>query len=300
MKWQLVFAASLVLAACSSNSAQPGDGGSNDASIPADLASTDLYGCQDPLNERPDGGACLTSVSGHVVSEADKPLNSTLISVCGDICFYGRTVSDGTFVALIKDHVVLDHYAIEVHGRPDRASWYQPLPQLTSDTLAISVPLVSPLLPATGPAIALDDSAQTIVSGDATLILAANTQVQLDVEDVELMPLGSQLRVLTVSPALLAKLPFVDAAHPPDALFAFAPFEVVFSQKAQVTFANTASLPALAAVDIFSMRGYVANLPPAGVNDRVAGAHVSADGTKIVMDAGEGVTTLTWLALVKK
>jgi hypothetical protein len=196
--------------------------------------------------------------------------------------------------------VVLDHYAIEVHGRPDRASWYQPLPQLTSDTLAISVPLVSPLLPATGPAIALDDSAQTIVSGDATLILAANTQVQLDVEDVELMPLGSQLRVLTVSPALLAKLPFVDAAHPPDALFAFAPFEVVFSQKAQVTFANTASLPALAAVDIFSMRGYVANLPPAGVNDRVAGAHVSADGTKIVMDAGEGVTTLTWLALVKK
>src|SRR4051812_10335392 len=105
MKWMLLLITPFVVGACGSSPAQSSDGGS-DAAVPSDLASTDLYGCQDPPGQRPDGGACLTMVSGQVVGEANAPLDSILISVCGESCFYGRTAKDGNFVALIKDHIL--------------------------------------------------------------------------------------------------------------------------------------------------------------------------------------------------
>lgn len=291
-RWMMALA--LTLLGCGDSGARS-DGG--DAAL-ADLGATDLYGCQDP--DGPDGGSCLTSVSGQIVDEAGAPLDGILVSVCGDACFFGRTAQDGRFVTFIKERLIPSTYAVEVHGRPDRAPFYARLPALTGDTVTLIAPLVLPLLPATGPAIRLDESAQTITEGDVTLELAAGTKLELDVEDVAMLPLGAQLRTLNASAALRTRLAFVDATRPPDLLFGFAPFEVIFSQKARVTFANTAQLPANAAVDVLSQRGLLSGTPPAAGFDRVAGAHVSADGTKIVMDAGEGVTTLTWLALVKK
>jgi hypothetical protein len=289
----------LVFLGCGASGAQPADGG-GDLGVSSDLASSDLAGCNDPENQRPDGGVCLVSVSGKVVDEAGQPLPMTLVSICGDICFYGHAGADGTFVAPIKDHILYDRYAIEVHGRPDRASYYARLPPLSGETLDLPAPLVLPLLPATGPAFLTDKSQQDVSQGDITVHVAAGTDVMLDVEDVVNLPAGAQLRVLAPSPSLKAQLPFVDPAQPLDALYGFAPFEVIFSVKTPVEFKNSAALPANAAVDVLSQRGLLSGTPPAGNFQRVAGAHVSADGTKIVMDAGEGVTTLTWLALVKK
>jgi hypothetical protein len=95
-------------------------------------------------------------------------------------------------------------------------------------------------------------------------------------------------------------LPFVDSGSPPAVLYACSPFEVRFSQKARITFTNSAGLPAGAEVDVQAMGGLLSSSPPAGNFTSVAVAHVSGDGKLIVMDPGEGVLGLTWISLRKK
>ena len=94
--------------------------------------------------------------------------------------------------------------------------------------------------------------------------------------------------------------PFIDPAASPGALFALSPFEVAFSQKAALQFANGQGWPAGSAVDVEAMGGLIGGEPPAGNFTRVAAAHVSADGKTISTDAGEGVLGLTWVSLRRR
>ncbi len=205
--------------------------GGSDAKSHADLAMPDLAPtpCVDP--DPPDGSVCGVPVSGAVVDENGGAVAALTVSVCAGQCFYGTTESDGQFTVVPDLHIRLSDYALELHGRPNRVSYYTPLPTGNGVALVYATPLPLPLLPASGPEIAGDNSAQTLTSGDLTLTLAAGTKVLFDVEDYG-VPGGHQLRVLSI--AQPTSLPFVDASAPPAALYACAPFETAFAAKASL------------------------------------------------------------------
>jgi hypothetical protein len=274
------------LVGCGATSASP------DAAAPLDFG----LGCGDMGG--PDGAVCLASVSGQLVDESGAPIAGMLLSVCAGDCFFGKSGSDGRFTVMVGKPLFVDQFALLTHARPDKASYYTRLPPLVGDTATYGAPITVPTLPASGPMISLDGGvAQTVSSGDVTLRLAANTTIMIDVEDFDILPLGGELRVLKADPA---KLPLVDPGPTPNALYGFEPFEVLFTPPAQLSFANTSNLPAGAAVDVQRMPGLIGGTPPAGGFVHAANAHVSADGTRIDFDPGEGIGSLTWIALVKK
>ena len=247
--------------------------------------------CSDP--DPAPGSVCPVEVRGHVVDEAGAPIDSLVVSVCAGLCFFGSTDAQGAFAVTPDAHILVDSYALELHGRPDRISYYTPLPR--GDTpLAFTAALPLPRLPTSGVAILGDGTAQTVVGGDVTLAIGSGTKALFDVEDFGIAH-GHDLRVLSI--ATPASLPFVDAAHPPRALWALAPFETGFSAKVPVTLANTTAIAAGTAVELKVMGGLVLDAPPAGHLVHAAFAHVSADGKTISTDPGEGIVELTFIAL---
>jgi hypothetical protein len=299
MRLASLFALALAAAGCGdSGQSGPLDEGVRDLASAADAGVADLQQVCGPPST--DAGVCLNTVSGKLVDESGAGLPNIVTSVCAVACYFGMTGADGTFVNPVYQVLDPPYYAFEAHGRPDRAGFYMRLPPLGGLTAAYSAPLLLPSLPATGPAIVLDQSAQTLISGDVTLLLASGTKVMISVEDVVLGDHGRQFRALTVSPP--SKMAFVDAASPPDALYGFAPFEALFSQKTPLTFRNSSGIPANAAVDVLELGGLLGptTMPPAGNFTKVATAHVTADGMNVVMDGGQGVNGLTWIALRKQ
>jgi hypothetical protein len=284
--------ACFLVAACtgSGNGTSP----AADLGAPADLRPP----CFDP-NGFPDGAVCPASVSGRVVDGAGAPVPDLVVTYCADGCFFGKTGADGRFTVAVDEHVLLGRYALLLHGRPDRASYYWHVPPFAGSRFEAPAPLPLLALPADGPLIALDGSAQTVTTPEGvTLALDAGTGVQLDVEDFAAGDAGRRLRALRVDPP--ARLAFVDASAPPAALWGFGPFEVVFSKPARVGFPNTTGLAAGTAVDFLGQRGLASMAPPAGDLAPVATGAVSADGQRVEMDAGQGVTTLTWIAIRRR
>ena len=126
------------------------------------------------------------------------------------------------------------------------------------------------------------------------------------VEDVTAGPVGSQFRALAVPQSAWQQ--FVPAETAALALYALAPFEATFREqgaktkaKAQLSFVNTTGLPPSAAVEVMILGSYYVeqSLPP-GTFGPAALGHVSVDGTRIMLDDGEGVEYLSWLALREK
>ena len=286
MRWCIV--AALLVTGCGEATPM-----SPDLSV-ADLA---LGMCNDPAGLEPEGGVCVLTVSGTVVDSAGAPVPNLVMSVCAVACFFGKTAADGSFAVMVDSHIVEGDFALLIHARPGYASYYTRLPAQAGDTLAYASPLPLYALPASGPSIKTDRTAQTLTAGDVTLTIAAGTSVQFDVEDVLAGAVGKELRPVAIPDP--RKLPFIDPAAPPDALYGFSPFEVTFSQPVTLTFKNAAGLPAGAQVDVQAMGGLLTGPPPAGNFTTVATAHVSTDGLTIAMDPGQGVTALTWVALRK-
>ena len=247
--------------------------------------------CNDP--DPPAGSVCPVEVRGRVVDENDAPIDALVVSVCAGLCFFGATDAQGTFSVTPDAHIVVDSYALELHGRPSRISYYTPLPA-GGTALSYGTALPLPKLPASGTAIVGDGTAQSVVGGDITLAIGAGTKALFNVEDFGIEH-GHDLRVVSI--ANPASLPFVDAAHPPRALWALAPFETGFSAKVPVTLANTTALAAGTAVELKVMGGLVLDAPPAGHLAHAAFGHVSADGKTITTDPGEGIVELTFVAL---
>ena len=247
--------------------------------------------CSDP--DPPAGSVCPVEVRGRVVDEAGAPIDSLVVSVCAGLCFFGSTDAAGSFSVTPDAHIVVDSYALELHGRPDRISYYTPLPA-GSTPLSFTTALPLPRLPSSGVAIVGDGTAQSVVGGDITLSIGAGTKALFNVEDFGIEH-GHDLRVVPI--ASPTSLPFVDAAHPPRALWALAPFETGFSAKVPVTLANTTALAAGTAVELQVMGGLVLDSPPAGHLVHAAFAHVSPDGKTITTDPGEGIVELTFIAL---
>jgi hypothetical protein len=302
---RLLLASILAIAGCKGGDNPPAPDLSLDG--PVDMAVKVMHdfamGPQPDLAWCPGGGGSgnmtqVTAVTGQVVDEMGAPVPMPTLTVCAGLCYYGTSANDGSFSVAINSMIDVPAFALGVHGRPDRVNFYAPLPAPSGQDIRYAQPIVDPLLPTSGPMLAMDGSAQTLTSGDVTLDLAAGTQIQLDVEDVVLPNmLGFELRVYK-APDPKAPI-FIDQASPPDALYGVAPFEAYLSEKAKVTVKNTIGAAAGDAVGVYVQRNLITCAPPAGALEKSAQAHVSQDGLTIVTDPGEGISAFSWIGLKK-
>jgi hypothetical protein len=296
----LAASASLASAACSSSSPTTStpvaDGGSDTA----------IDGCTLP-NDDP-AAICVRTVSGSITDLDGKPLANLTVSICGTVCFYAHTGADGSYVAPVNYNIVPSAFAALAHGRPDYASLYTKLPTTAGAAIALG-PMRLPKydggteLPADGAA------ATSVTSGDVTLDIPANTAFDLDVEDIEL-PTGHQLRVAATK---VTDLPEFAKATGAVALYGLGPFGATSTimgsaggpggakaQKVGVRIKNTVGLAAGQKVEFFVLGVNLLSSPPtAGTAMVVAKGTVSADGATIATDAGEGISTISWLGVRK-
>jgi hypothetical protein len=133
-----------------------------------------------------------------------------------------------------------------------------------------------------------------VTVGDVTLQIAAGTTFDLDIEDF-----GTAAgRTLRVAPVPLASAPAYAAANHVDAIYVLAPSGAKPSLPMGVALRNAAGLPAGSAVDVFVLSDDYFSVPPTvGALLLQATAHVSADGTTIQTDPGQGINEITWLAV---
>lgn len=259
-------------------------------------AEADLGDCQDPGNEKVQGGLCLRSVSGRVVDPGGAPVPSLVVTVCADACFFGKTDGEGRFRVDIDAYLRTSRYSVLLHGQPSWSAYYLPLPAGSQGVVTLEKPLPLLPMPTDGPTIARDGSAQTLRQGGVTLTLEAGTDVFLSPEDASAGAVGGRLRPLRVADP--SQLPFLAGQPKVDLAYAFGPFESAFSKPARVSVDNTLGLPAGAAVDWLAPRSLTEQGPTGGAIEVIGAGKVSADGARIDLDGG--VKALTWLLIRRR
>lgn len=288
--------AALALAGCTSP--DPGAGPGNAAEMPLpdlldrEAASADLA-----------RGApvFVREVRGAVVDDQGMSIGKLLVTVCAQNCYFGKTDEQGRFAVAIGETIRVQDYAVDLHGSPERASYYTPVPPLAGDLAVFERPLLLLPLPASGPPIQSGSAeAQVLDAGGATLSVPAHTEVMLSVEDFKYKDgIGGQFRPLRI-PAP-ERLPFVDPGAPPQALYALAPFEARLNMPARLSLSVSGSgLAPGTAVEFQRLRGLLLDPPPAGHFETLGSGRISQDGQRAEMDAGSGLTGLTWIAIRTK
>ena len=303
--------------------ATPGDiagqreaGGDADAFVRAGLSdaanrvdASGPFACADAAAALPARARCVLRIDGRAIDESDAPVAPhTLASACGPAaCSPGFTGSDGAFAIPVGFHLDPGVYSVQMHVRPDRAAFYFALP---GDALGPVVDMGALRvldMPAHGPLLDVDRSgapSQTVTSGDVTLEVPEGVYVRLDVESNLAGDHGREFRALTIAPRFIDE--FSDGMTGVQAMYALEPFESSFEYPAsgatpalvRLSFANTAGLEAGAGVDVLALGTYIYPgwVKPAAF-EKVASGHVSADGSKIELDPGEGLSHLTWIAI---
>jgi hypothetical protein len=159
--------------------------------------------------------------------------------------------------------------------------------------------MVLPIPPATGPRLPIDPATRvvkspgSVTSGEVTLSFNADTEVELDLEDIELGAKGEELRIVRVDAKDAP--PFAKGAA---VLYGAMPFDAKFSKKVGITIANGGGLAEGTAVEIFALGSDFVKLRTAGT--AVALATGKVVGGKIQTDSGEGITLLTWIGVRAK
>jgi hypothetical protein len=287
--------------ACSASSSHAGS--KADAAAATDASSTTDAGdepeaaapCSAPPDERPDGGTCVLEATGNVEDLSGMPLPDLVMTMCSPAICYGSRANDaGVYTVPVGDFIVTSEYAVHADGRPDHAVDYHRLGP--GEPQVIDVDMHIPALPPSTVSLPPDDAGapSSITMGDVTLQVAAGTVFDLDVEDYGI-PAGRLLRVAAVP---LASAPSYAAANNVAAIYAMAPSGATPSLPMGVTLRNAAALPASAGVDFLVLSdNYFSTPPDVGLLLVQATGHVSADGTTIATDPGQGITEITWLAV---
>jgi hypothetical protein len=279
--------------ASSSHSSPTNDGGSTptvDASDEADAAAP----CSAPPDMRPEGGTCVLEAEGTVTDLSGNALPDLVMTMCSPtICYGGRADDAGVYDLPIGDFLDTANYAVHADGRPDHAVDYYRL--AADEPEVIDVNMHEPALPPSTVSLPADGAPASSVSvGDITLQVAAGTTFDLDIEDF-----GTAAgRILRVASVPLASAPPYAAANHVAAIYALAPSGAIPSVPMGVTLRNAAGLPASAAVEILVLSDDYTDTPPSvGLLLVQATGHVSADGTTIQTDPGQGIDEITWLAV---
>ena len=303
----------LLFSGCSSSESKGGDatggqsGGGGQGGAAAAGGQGGAAGC-DPAKLSKDQ-VCLTDVSGEVMDQADKPVADLDISVCGEVCFFGKTDAQGKFSVSVQAPVVPKDYSTLVHGRPHRASFYYPLPLDAKDNVAVGNLRVIDL-PKSGPALTVKSDklgapAQSVSSGEVTLSVAQGVEVKLDVEDL-VDAAGKQFRAQKIDSKFMSD--FADASLKLAGLYALTPFEASIRKEgtsdkaiAQLSFENTLGIKADAKVEFLALGSYLfADWVAPARFSVVATGSVSKDGKTITMDPGSGLNYLTWVGIREK
>jgi len=261
--------------------------------------------CSDDAN----GFPCILHIDGRGIDKDNNPIEDmTLVSACGPTqCNPGYTSATGGFAIPVGLHINPDVYSAQVHVRPDKAAFYYALPKDAKGP-AVDLGNLRVLdMPATGPKLNVNrmgTPAQTVTSNDVTLDVPDGIYVRVDVESNLAGDHGKEFRALTIPSAFMGE--FAAASLGIKAMYALEPFESSFETtgatmknvNVRLTFANTTKLPSGSAVDVLALGTYIYPdwLKPATF-EKVASAHVSADGSKIEMDKDEGLPYLTWVAV---
>lgn len=290
----------LALTACASS--PPPTDASTPSDVPraedrADTAAPDDGDapCARPPAERPANSVCVREVRGQVLDTDGAPRVDIPVTVCGPVCWLGRTGGDGRFAVSVGDFVPTAIYSVLAHARPDHATVYVPLPDAVGagDVITLAEPMRVPRYTATGDVV--DGDAGVARAGEVALTVPADAGVELDLEDFKLGELGRRLRV--------AQVP-VDRAPPfaregrVQAVWALAPFALTSTRPLGLRLPNTLGLAPGAPVDLVMMGGDI--LPPrsnAGRAVDAARAAVSADGAFVETLPGEGISQLTWVGV---
>lgn len=253
--------------------------------------------CSDPSDDP--AAQCVETVSGKAVDTTGAPIVGKVVSICGSVCYYAQTKEDGAFVAKVDNFINVANFAAYVHGRPDYVGLFEKLPLGPTRNIVISQPMVLPTPPTSGARLPIDATTRTvkaaasIASGDVTLTFEAGTDVELDLEDIELKDKGEELRVVKV-----------DAKDTPTfakgatLLYGAMPFDAKFSRKVGVTIATDGGLAEGTAVEIFALGSDFVKLRTAGRAVVLAAGKVV--GGKIQTDPGEGINLLTWVGVRPK
>lgn len=308
---------SLGIVACSS------DGGGNnttgtDAGTDTGTSKTDTGGtgdtapaapCSEDPSERPAGSQCVKTVTGKAVDTTGAPLPAgKIVSVCGQVCYFGATEAGGVFTTQIGKFIKVSDFAASVHGRADSstptvggyASLYEKLPVSTDENIALPT-LVLPKLAAATAKFNLNDkgvvvAATDLVNGEITLKIPAGTEVELDLEDVGLGEEGKSFRAIKLESKDYPS--FVKGAGVV-ALYAATPFDARFKAKVGVSIDNTAGLADGTVVEFIVLGNDFTKAPFTAGKLQVA-ATGKVTGGKIVTDAGQGLDYLTWVGVRPK
>jgi hypothetical protein len=291
----------LASTACSASSSHAGP--TADAATASDSASTtgDDAGdeaaapCSAPPSMRPEGGTCVLEATGTVEDLSGTTLPDLVMTMCSPAICYGSRANDaGVYTIPVGDFIDTAEYAVHADGRPDHAVDYHRL--AGGEPQVIDVDMHIPALPPSTVSLPPDDAGAptSVTEGDVTLQVAAGTSFNLDVEDYGI-PAGRLLRVVLVP---LASAPSYAAANSVAAIYAMAPSGAAPSQPMGVILRNAAAIPASAGVDFLVLSDNYFDTPPTVGQLLVeATGHVSADGTTISTDPGQGITEITWLAV---
>jgi hypothetical protein len=257
---------------------------------------------------------CITEVHGRAIDENGAAVTPTnqLVTACGSIqCNPGFTDAEGRFTIPVGFRLVPGDFSVQVHKRVDFTAFYFRLPPASQGPVIEVGDVRSLPMPATGPALSIDRAgvpAQNVTSGDVTLEVPDGIYVRLDVEsnlaDNESPGKGRAFRALKIPAGIMDE--FSAGTSGLSAVYALEPFECSFEEagvpdepvNVRLSFANSANIPASAAVDLLALGTYIYPtwIPPAEFT-KVAKGHVSADGTRIELDPGEGLPYLTWVAV---
>lgn len=251
----------------------------------------DANGCVAPADGVQPGAICVKTLSAHVLDLEGAPLPNLVTTACGDGCSFGKT--DGTGATKMDVHRYMRKAALMLHGRSHYASYYSRF-DATGDVDKGT--LFLPTMPfEEGVDLPVDGKAKVVTHGDVTYSFANGMDVNVD--QIELDGAAEQ-RFRAIKVALDKAPPFVDPKAGFAALYAMTPFHTRIKPAAAVTIANTAKLPAGAAVELFvQLTDLQEKLGPFGGFTKVADGHVSADGAAIKTDDGQGIPEITWLGV---
>jgi hypothetical protein len=301
----------VVASTCACGSASSAGVSGQDASASGDaavLASAIAIptSCDDPPDARLPGSTCVLGAKGKVEDLSGAPLDQLVMTFCGGTCFGAKSDPTGAYAIPVGIFLPTEDYAMHADGRPDHAVDYYRL--TASEPSVISLTMRLPALPPSAVSLPADGApASNVTVGDLTLKIADNTFFDLDIEDF-----GTATgRVLRVASVPLASAPSYATQANVDAIYAIAPSSATARPDLKpgetstvtmgVSLKNSAQLPASAAVDFMVLGDDYASTPPnVGLLAVAASGHVSADGSTIDTDPGQGISKLTWLAVRRK
>jgi hypothetical protein len=253
-------------------------------------SNIDANGCHVDSSKLKPGAVCIRGLDAHVVDLDAKPVQGMFVSMCGGVCVPGTTGADGSV------HVKGGYYFtapgfVVAEGKSRYATYVVPI--TGSGDITISTPVMVPRFPDGGDAFPPAGTAKAVSSGDVTLQVAATTVVTID---PILWETADDKAFRSVTVALDHAPAFLDPSLGVELLYAVGPFETELAPPVGVALPNAKAWPAGTAVDILT-HGYLTTEPGYATLAKVATAHVSADGTKISTDAGQGIDRLTWIGV---